>query len=120
VLGAPLPERVAGIDLFLRLLAESARRGLRVYFLGARPDVLAAAVAEARRRWPGLPVAGYRDGYFTDAEAGEVADGIRAARTDLLLLGIPSPKKELFLDRFGERTGARVLHGVGGSVDILA
>jgi N-acetylglucosaminyldiphosphoundecaprenol N-acetyl-beta-D-mannosaminyltransferase len=41
VLGAPLPERVAGVDLFMELLAESARRGYRVYFLGARPDVLA-------------------------------------------------------------------------------
>ena len=31
-----------------------------------------------------------------------------------------SPRKELFCARWGERTGARVVHGVGGSFDILA
>jgi N-acetylglucosaminyldiphosphoundecaprenol N-acetyl-beta-D-mannosaminyltransferase len=31
-----------------------------------------------------------------------------------------SPKKELFVAEHGARTGARVVHGVGGSFDILA
>src|SRR4029077_10222004 len=44
VLRAPLPERVAGVDLFMELLAESARRGYRVYFLGARAVVLAQSL----------------------------------------------------------------------------
>jgi N-acetylglucosaminyldiphosphoundecaprenol N-acetyl-beta-D-mannosaminyltransferase len=116
----PLPERVAGIDLFLGLLATAAERRLGVYFLGARPEVLADAVAEARRRFPGLVVAGHRDGYFTEEEAETVATAIRDTGADLLFLGITSPKKELFLDRWGEHTGAKVLHGVGGSFDILA
>jgi N-acetylglucosaminyldiphosphoundecaprenol N-acetyl-beta-D-mannosaminyltransferase len=53
VLGEPLPERVAGVDLFMELLAESARRGYRVYFLGARPDVLARMLEEVGGRRPG-------------------------------------------------------------------
>ncbi len=31
-----------------------------------------------------------------------------------------SPKKEIFTAGYGERTGAHVVHGVGGSFDILA
>ena len=49
LLREPLPERVAGIDLFMELLAEAEHSGDRVYFLGARPDVLAKVVAEAER-----------------------------------------------------------------------
>ena len=62
MLGSPLPERVAGIDLFVELLDRAERRGYRVYFLGARPEVLRQMLAEVGRRYPGLAVAGARDG----------------------------------------------------------
>jgi N-acetylglucosaminyldiphosphoundecaprenol N-acetyl-beta-D-mannosaminyltransferase len=119
-LGRPLPERVAGIDLFTSLMAEGARRGYRAYFLGARPEVLERVVAEVRGRYPGLEVAGARDGYFTDDEAADVARRIGEAKPDLLFLGMTSPKKEIFLARFADDIQAGVIHGVGGSFDVLA
>jgi N-acetylglucosaminyldiphosphoundecaprenol N-acetyl-beta-D-mannosaminyltransferase len=120
LLGSPLPERVAGIDLFTMLLAQAAQRGYRVYFLGARPDVLRRMLAEVGREYPNLIVAGARDGYFgPDEQSGVVAEILRCA-PDLLFLGMSSPGKELFGDQWGERTGASVVHGVGGSFDILA
>jgi N-acetylglucosaminyldiphosphoundecaprenol N-acetyl-beta-D-mannosaminyltransferase len=120
LLGAPLPERVAGIDLFTELLAESARRSFRVYFLGARPGVLDRMLAEVGRRHPGLTVAGARDGYFTAGQEPQIAAQIRASAAQLLFLGMTSPKKELFISRWGRATGANVVHGVGGSFDVLA
>lgn len=120
MLRAPLPERVAGIDLFQELLGEAAQRGSRVYFLGARPEVLEEMLTEIRRRFPALVVAGARDGYFQADEEQEVAADIRRSGADLLFLGMSSPKKELFLSRWGEATGASVVHGVGGSFDVLA
>ncbi|MFC7381575.1 WecB/TagA/CpsF family glycosyltransferase [Sphaerisporangium rhizosphaerae] len=120
LLGHPLPERVAGIDLFTALMEEGARRSYRAYFLGARPEVLDRVVAEVRRRYPGLTVAGARDGYFTDEEAPEVAARIGEAKPDLLFLGMTSPKKEIFLARFADDIRAGVNHGVGGSFDVLA
>jgi N-acetylglucosaminyldiphosphoundecaprenol N-acetyl-beta-D-mannosaminyltransferase len=102
------------------LLALASSRGYRVYFLGARADVLAACVAEVRRSYPGLVVAGSRHGYFTAAQERQVAEDISRARPDLLFMGMSSPRKELFGQRWGEATGAKVVHGVGGSFDILA
>ena len=120
MLGAPLPERVAGIDLFTELLAESADRGYRVYFLGARPEVLARMMDEVGRRFPGLPVAGARDGYYQAGEEAEVAEDIRRSGADILFMGMSSPRKEVFLSEWGAATGANVIHGVGGSFDVLA
>jgi N-acetylglucosaminyldiphosphoundecaprenol N-acetyl-beta-D-mannosaminyltransferase len=120
MLHAPLPERVAGIDLFLALLAEAAQRGNRVYFLGARPEVLAQMLDEVRRRFPPLIVAGARDGYFQADEEPEVAAEIQRSGAELLFLGMSSPKKELFVSRWGATTGACVVHGVGGSFDVVA
>ncbi|MBT2209007.1 WecB/TagA/CpsF family glycosyltransferase [Actinomadura sp. NEAU-AAG7] len=120
LLRRPLPERVAGIDLMLTLLPEAERRGHRVFFLGARQEVLDRTVAEVRRRFPGLVVAGTRHGYFSTAEAPGVADEIRAAEADLLFIGVSSPMKELFVQDWSARTGAQVVHGVGGTFDVLA
>jgi N-acetylglucosaminyldiphosphoundecaprenol N-acetyl-beta-D-mannosaminyltransferase len=120
LLGAPLPERVAGIDLFTELLAEADRRSFRVYFLGARAGVLDRMLAEVRRRHPRLAVAGARDGYFTAGQEPQIAGQIRASGAQLLFLGMTSPKKELFISRWGPATGANVVHGVGGSFDVLA
>jgi N-acetylglucosaminyldiphosphoundecaprenol N-acetyl-beta-D-mannosaminyltransferase len=115
-----LPERVAGIDLFVHLLGEAERRGLSVYLLGARPEVLERTVAHVRERFPDLSIAGARDGYFNEKQTPEVADAIAASSAQLLFLGMTSPKKENFVAEYGERTGARVIHGVGGSFDVLA
>ncbi len=115
-----LPERVAGIDLFQRLMFMAELQGRSVYFLGARAEVLERMVARIRAQHPNLRIAGSRDGYFTDDEAPAVADAIKGSGADLLFLGMTSPKKEVFVATHGERSGAKVVHGVGGSFDVLA
>jgi N-acetylglucosaminyldiphosphoundecaprenol N-acetyl-beta-D-mannosaminyltransferase len=119
VLRTPLPERVAGIDLFLGLLAEAERRGNCVYFLGARQHVLTRMLDQVQLQFPGLKVAGARDGYFSSEDEATVVAGIRESGAELLFLGMSSPKKELFVSKWGEATGVKVAHGVGGSFDVL-
>ena len=120
VLRRPLPERVAGIDLMFELLRLADRRGLRVFFLGAKPDVLQQTVAVARQEYPGLVLAGSHHGYFADADGDNIAGLIRRSRPDILLVAMSSPKKELFLSRYGPGLAAGVCHGVGGSFDVMA
>lgn len=120
LLRRPLPERVAGIDLFENLLDLADQKGYRVYFLGARPGVLATMLDEVAARWPNLVVAGSRDGYFSPDESGEVAEGIARSGADMLFLGMGTPSKEIFLGTYGEQLGVPILHGVGGSFDVLA
>ena len=120
LLGAPLPARVAGIDLMCELLALADRRGYRVYLLGARQPVLDAAVAHIGARYPGLTLAGARNGYFAEGEGGVVAEEIARAHPDMLFVGMSSPLKEYFLDRFGDTMQIPVMMGVGGAIDVLA
>ncbi|WP_327256924.1 WecB/TagA/CpsF family glycosyltransferase [Streptomyces sp. NBC_01244] len=120
VLGVRLPERVAGIDLFMRLLAAAETAEIPVHLLGARQDVLDLMLARIAERFPNLHVAGSRNGYFEDSEQGEIADAVAASGARMLFLGMTSPKKEIFTAGYGKRTGAHVVHGVGGSFDILA
>jgi N-acetylglucosaminyldiphosphoundecaprenol N-acetyl-beta-D-mannosaminyltransferase len=120
LLGDALPTRVAGIDLMHELLALAARRGLRVYVLGAKPDVLARACDRMREQHDGLQLVGARDGYFDEAESAAVAREVAAARPDILFVAISSPKKEYWLGRYGRDLGVPFVMGVGGSIDVVA
>ena len=120
LLGASLPERVAGIDLFESLLQLADRDSRSIYLLGARPEVVKTLAERITQDYPHLVIAGYRDGYFGDDEAGEIAAEIKASEADMLFLGMVSPKKEIFLGTYGHDLGVSVLHGVGGSFDVLA
>lgn len=117
--GTPLPERVAGVDLTARLLAEGAAHGLSAYFLGARKEVVEELVRVCRRDHPGLRVAGFRDGYFGPGDhAGIVAEISRLA-PDMLFVGMPSPFKEVWCERHRAALEVPVIIGVGGTFDVL-
>ncbi|MBF9233907.1 WecB/TagA/CpsF family glycosyltransferase [Microvirga sp. BT350] len=115
-----LPERVAGIDIFEQLLGLAHREGRSVYLLGARPDVLQLLEARLQERFPGLKIAGRNDGYFSDGDGARIAADIRNSGADMLFLGMGSPKKEIFLGSFKDVLDVPILHGVGGSFDVLA
>jgi N-acetylglucosaminyldiphosphoundecaprenol N-acetyl-beta-D-mannosaminyltransferase len=120
ILGRRLPERVPGIDLMHGMLRRGAGLGWRVYCLGATREVLDGVLARMAADYPGVQVAGSRDGYFKDAEEQAVAADIGASRADILLVAMTSPKKEKFLARWSETLGVPVCHGVGGSFDVMA
>lgn len=119
-LGAPLPGRVAGIDLMIACLGEAERRGLSVYLLGARPSVLETAVTKIAQRYPDLNIAGHHDGYFSDRDEPRLLEDINASGASLLFLGMSSPKKEVFSARNAASMTVPVLMGVGGSFDVIA
>jgi len=118
--GTPVPGRVTGVDLMTRLLDAGAAAGLQVYFLGAREEVVQGLARHCRERYPGLVVAGTRNGYFREEEHTEIVERIREARPHLLFVGMPSPFKEVFCERNRARLDVPVIMGVGGSFDVLA
>lgn len=120
LLGRPLPERVAGIDLMDELLAAAQDRGLAVYFLGARQRVLDRALSAIRARYPGLRIAGARNGYFDPADDRRIAEEIGESRADMLFVAMSSPRKEVWVDRYAAIAGVRFAMGVGGALDVLA
>jgi N-acetylglucosaminyldiphosphoundecaprenol N-acetyl-beta-D-mannosaminyltransferase len=120
LLGHPVPERVAGIDLFVNLLDLAERRGYGVYFLGATYDVAAGVVERAQREHPRLRICGWHDGYLRKGDTETVIDEVRAGEPDLLFVGMPSPRKEYWLDENLEKLGVPFCMGVGGSFDVYA
>jgi len=120
LLGKPLKERVAGIDIFEALMQRAAQTGWRVYLLGAREEVVGAVRSIYTKKYPGLVIAGHRNGYWSPEEEAAVADEIRASKTDILFVAISSPKKEQFLGRWQQHMQVPFAMGVGGTFDVAA
>lgn len=118
LLGKGLKERVAGVDLFEALMQRAARKGWRVFLLGAKEEVVSGVKNLYERKYPGLTVAGYRNGYWTAGEEPAVVEQIKAARADLLFVAISSPKKEQFLGRYQAEMQIPFAMGVGGTFDV--
>lgn len=119
-LGAPVPERVAGIDLMGELCSLAEREGYRVFLLGAKREVVEHTRDVLLVERPRLVVAGVRDGYFGDEEFDEVAEEVRASGAQITFVGITSPKKEHLIERFRELGLKGIYVGVGGSFDVVS
>jgi len=119
-LGIRVPERVPGIEIMLDTLTLCEREGFKPYFFGAKEDVLSTALAETKKRWPKLHIAGARNGYFGPDDERAIVEEIRNQRPDCLFVGITSPIKEQFCHRWLEHLDIPYVVGVGGSFDILA
>lgn len=120
LLGRGLPERVTGIDLMLGVLERGRTRGYRVYLLGAKPEVLAEASRRICTQFPGILIVGQQHGYFSHDAERAIASHISDAGADVLFVAMNSPRKERFMARWADHLGVPVIHGVGGSFDVLA
>lgn len=121
VLGSPLKERVAGIDLFYKLVENAQRNGQKVFLLGAREEVVKKVADKFGQEFGADVVADYHNGYFSKEEEPYVVQQIIDSKATFLFVAMSSPKKEIFLSTYKEQLAAiGFTMGVGGSFDVLA
>ena len=118
MLGTPLKEKTPGIEFAGHLMERMAETGKTLYLLGAKPGVAEKAAERLAAQYPGLRIAGFHDGYFQ--EDGPVVEDIRRSGADVAFVCLGAPKQELWMKKNGAATGARLLCGLGGSLDVFA
>lgn len=118
LLGRPLKGRAPGIEFAQQLIAWMAKNGKRLFLLGAKPGVAELAAANLKTQYPGLIVCGTHDGYFQEDEP--VVEAIRAAAADVVFVCLGAPKQEFWMAKNGPASGAHLMVGLGGSLDVFA
>jgi len=121
-LGAPVPQKVSGVDLMRRLLEEGNERkdGLSIFLLGTTQERLEVLERVIRAKYPNVTIAGTRNGYFKAPDYPAVTKMIRESKADLLLVGMPAPFKEIWCEEHREALEMPVMLGVGGAFDVMA
>jgi len=120
MLGEPLPARVPSVDIMDAFMPVAARKGYRIFMLGAKEESVQAATNNLRAAHPGLQIVGTRNGYYTVEDEPEIVDQINESRAQVLFIAITSPKKEEFVERNRDRLNVNFVMGVGGAFDIAA
>jgi polysaccharide pyruvyl transferase CsaB len=116
----PLKERITGIDLTYEIASMCEQKGCRIFLLGSKPGIAEGAAEYLKTKYPGLNVVGAYHGYFTKEEETKVCANIRSLKPDIVLVGLGSPKQELWMSEHLNKLGPVVCVGVGGSLDVLA
>lgn len=120
ILKKPIAERAAGYDIACGLLERIKGTSYSVYLLGGKPGVAQTAKEKLTEKYPGLNIAGLRDGYFKAEEEEAVIDEINRSGADIVFVCLGAPKQELFIDKYKDKLKARVAMGIGGSLDVFA
>ncbi|MBI4787555.1 MAG: WecB/TagA/CpsF family glycosyltransferase [Chloroflexi bacterium] len=119
-LGHPLQERVAGQEMVDGIAALAARRGERIFMLGARQGVAEMAAAELIRRHPGLAIAGCYAGSPAAEEDQRIGERINESNAQIVFVAYGPPKQELWIARNAARLRVALAMGVGGTFDTIA
>jgi N-acetylglucosaminyldiphosphoundecaprenol N-acetyl-beta-D-mannosaminyltransferase len=116
--GCTMQGPVTGVDLIPLLAALCARRGFRLFLLGAAPGVAADLATRLRAQNPTLEVAAHAGTPEPSSDA-ETLRLIQAQGPQVVLVAYGAPRQELWIDRVKDQLEAAVFMGVGGSFDYL-
>ncbi len=117
--GCSLSGPVTGVDLIPQLASVCARRGFRLFLLGAGPGVAARLAAWLKAGNPTLDVAAHSGSPDASADD-ETLTAIHEHRPQVLLVAYGAPRQELWIARMADRLGGVVAMGVGGAFDYLS
>lgn len=120
ILRHSVPEKVSGVDLVYRVLKAYEQKHLRCFLLGSKPGVAEEAAVKIITDFPGIIIAGFRDGYFNEDQNEEVIDAINASKADILLVALGAPKQEKWIASNKNNLNVKICIGVGGTLDILS
>jgi N-acetylglucosaminyldiphosphoundecaprenol N-acetyl-beta-D-mannosaminyltransferase len=115
-----VPEKVSGVDLVGEIFRTYAGKGLRCYLFGSKPGVAEEAAEKIKAVYPGIIVAGCRNGYFTADQDEEIISAINDSHADILLVALGAPKQEKWIFSHKSKLNVKVCMGVGGTLDIFA
>jgi N-acetylglucosaminyldiphosphoundecaprenol N-acetyl-beta-D-mannosaminyltransferase len=116
-------ERVYGPDLMLAVCENSLKQGYRHFFYGGAPGVPERLAIQLRTRFDGLQVSGVYSPPFrplTPEEDKAVVERINATRSDILWVGLSTPKQERWMAEHVRQLNTPVIIGVGAAFDFLA
>ncbi|MGI8428699.1 MAG: WecB/TagA/CpsF family glycosyltransferase [Solirubrobacteraceae bacterium] len=122
VLKLPVPHRMTGADWIWTLATVCELSGQPIYLLGSEPPIAREAAERLRRSFPRLQVVGAHHGYFElDSPHNErVIEHINAHAPRIVLVGMGTPKQELWVDRYADRLDGALVWTVGALFDYVS
>mgnify|MGYP001422775920 CR=1 FL=1 len=115
--------RVYGPDLMLKMCKISEDKGYKNYFYGSKSDVLGKLQEKLKELFPNLYITGTYSPPFRELSGGEDNEIIRMineSNSDILWVGLGSPKQDLWMHKYRDKINVPVMIGVGAAFDFIS
>lgn len=110
--------KLPGCELWLKVAERAQKTGRSIYLVGSKQEVIEQVVERLNGDFPGIRIAGFRNGYLnSEEEKQQLIDDIVAQRPDVVFVAMGSPKQELLMEEILQRHPA-LYEGLGGSFDV--
>lgn len=119
ILKNPVPERVTGYDLLIESLKQGNLYNWSFYFLGSDEEVNRNMEIHVSNFYPNIKVSGRHHGYFNHEDEEEIVQEIEYLCPDILIVAFGSPHTDKWIEKHRKRISAKVVFGVGGSMDVI-
>lgn len=120
LLGVAMHHNLNGTDLLPRLCREAVARGWPLVLVGAAPGVADACADKLREAHPGLELPIVSHGYLSEAGSRALAESISRLGRCLVLVGMGSPRQELWSREYLSGAAQAVILTVGGLFDFYS
>ena len=118
--GYKIKKRLDTPTVFGKLMEICVEQKLKIFLLGSKKDDLPLICKELNNKYSKIDIVGCYHGFFKEKDENLVVNEINGCNPDVLILGMPSPKKELFIYENFDDLNFKISLGVGGMFDILA
>ena len=119
ILKKEIKERVPGIELMGDLLKIANKFNQKVYFYGAKNEVIEKMIERIKSDYPNINIVGYSNGYINDAD-NKITDEIINLQPDYVFVAKGAPLQDEWINKVIQKTNKGLFMGVGGSFDVLA
>ena len=119
ILKKEIKERVPGIELMVDLLKIANKFNQKIYFYGAKNEVIEKMIERIKSDYPNINIVGYSNGYIND-EDNKITDEIINLEPDYVFVAKGAPLQDEWINKVIQKTNKGLFMGVGGSFDVLA
>jgi N-acetylglucosaminyldiphosphoundecaprenol N-acetyl-beta-D-mannosaminyltransferase len=120
LIGDPVKEKIAGIDLVKEVLIEANKEKKSIYLLGAKEEIINKCVENIKLEFPDLKIAGFHNGFFDLNNCNDIVEEISNSNPWAIFVAMGSPRQEIFIEKVMDKTNTHIFMGVGGVFDIFA
>ena len=120
ILKNPILERCAGYDIACSLLKLLDENKKSLYLFGSRDEVVQAAAKNINEKYKNINICGLQNGFFDEEKEKQIIEDINEKKPDVVFVCLGFPKQEYWIYNNAKNLNAKVLMGLGGSLDVFA
>lgn len=120
IVKSPVKEKIAGIEVMKNIIEIAVKEEKGIYLLGAKEEVLKKCIANLKKTYPNIKIAGSHNGYFDLNNCTDIVNDIKANSPWVIFVAMGCPRQEQFIGNNISELPCKIFMGVGGSFDVFA